>query len=632
MVSRRNFFGILVMMAVLLFMFQFSSVIKENESDYNINAYGTDEVMPIRRGELVLHGDGAAAWGDALQDTAAEETDGGDDFVVFCGSAEGAVCRVVKEWCGYTKRGMVVCDSPAEYVSRLEAGEPLPQVLLVDSQGVNLADHVQALYDLTDMGITLVFCNLPDASVIAGEGRLRKLLGIQQVLEEQVEVEGIHLFAGFLLGGEARYIVERQEDEKRQDLELTVPWYVTAGGTKTYMAGILDELLKDNEAKNEYAPAIVWRNGYGDSKIFVVNGDYLSRVEGIGILDGMMYEAQSYSLYPVVNAQNVVVTNYPEFAGENEEVMRTLYSRRTEAVQRDICWPDIGTLVEKNNLKLTCMFTPQYQYFDESEPSGEDMVFYLQQLREADAEAGISLALGEGVSLWEKLERDEAFFSSFAGDYRYSTVYAEADTLSQTREILGDVPLLKDVRTIACDYEFGRPLLSWYEAPGTKRAVTMQSITSDVSTHTYSDDFFVRSLETALGYSNVKIEMHNVVWPRSEEDRWEKMYDNISSNLNTFWRAFAVFSRTTLTESDERIRNFLNLDYEDEREGDVISLRVWDAGESWFLLRVHGEEIVSISGAEYEEVESGSYLLYVTEENVEIGLRRIRGQLKYLYP
>lgn len=42
MVSRRNFFGILVMMAVLLFMFQFSSVIKENESDYNINAYGTD--------------------------------------------------------------------------------------------------------------------------------------------------------------------------------------------------------------------------------------------------------------------------------------------------------------------------------------------------------------------------------------------------------------------------------------------------------------------------------------------------------------------------------------------------------------------------------------------------------------
>ena len=36
MVSRRNFFSIIVMMAVLLFMFQFSQVIKENDSDFDI--------------------------------------------------------------------------------------------------------------------------------------------------------------------------------------------------------------------------------------------------------------------------------------------------------------------------------------------------------------------------------------------------------------------------------------------------------------------------------------------------------------------------------------------------------------------------------------------------------------------
>lgn len=39
MISRRNFLIILLMMGVLLFMFQFSQLVKENGNDYETNEY-----------------------------------------------------------------------------------------------------------------------------------------------------------------------------------------------------------------------------------------------------------------------------------------------------------------------------------------------------------------------------------------------------------------------------------------------------------------------------------------------------------------------------------------------------------------------------------------------------------------
>ena len=36
-----------------------------------------------------------------------------------------------------------------------------------------------------------------------------------------------------------------------------------------------------------------------------VNGDYLTDIEGLGILDGFLYEMQEFTVYPVVNAQNI---------------------------------------------------------------------------------------------------------------------------------------------------------------------------------------------------------------------------------------------------------------------------------------------------------------------------------------
>ena len=608
MVSRRNFFSILIMMAVMVFMFQFSQVAREDQSNYGINVYISEEVLSGRNRWRAI-------------DDGEQEIEERDGFAVLFSQVDSPVEIVVSQWCEYTKRGLLVYSRTEEYsISK----EHLPEVVLVDAESVSLPDAMPFFEQITDLGVTLIFCNLPSAQVIKEAGELRGLLGIQSVRQNRIEVEGIHGFKGFLLGGESFYQAKTEEDAKLQDLELVVPWYITTGGTKTYMVGMLDELLKDDDAKNEYFPGLIWRNGYNNSSVFVVNGSYMESMMGIGILDAMMYEAASYVIYPVVNAQNITVANFPGFAGENGEKMMELYSRDAQGVLQYICWPALSGMAMRSQYRMTCLMTAQYDYMDGIEPSADSLSFYLQQFREANAEAGLSLTYDNNTKLAVKLERDEAFYSSVGGDYIYSAVFADEKDLRLLEDELMRRPLLESVRTIASRTKENVPIVSYYNDD-----ITLQSVTAVASVHKYSDDLRLKCYETALGYSNALVDMHNILWPESEDDRWENASENMVSNLDTYWKVFSAFDNTTLSESDARIRNFLNLDFQDERDGDTILLDISNADEGWFLLRTHGEHIAGIEGGEYQEVETDAYLIHAMQDRVQITLTKDRGTLNY---
>ena len=100
MVSRRNFFSIVVMMAVLLFMFQFSQVIKENESDYHINVYAMEEIVPnapIWRAESQEgNAPGHRDMGGEVEFAAADGA-----YAAFFGSKKGKVYPVVEQYRNY---------------------------------------------------------------------------------------------------------------------------------------------------------------------------------------------------------------------------------------------------------------------------------------------------------------------------------------------------------------------------------------------------------------------------------------------------------------------------------------------------------------------------------------------------
>lgn len=604
MVSKRNFFSITVMMFVLLFLFQFSMVLRDRQ-----NAYDTNINLSRRTS------DGNEAWSQETSRTSEYFQE--KKNIIFIGNASGNMGKAVSRWGIYIKRPVYSYDSIAAFE---KTEKTLPQMLILESETYALGENLAVLEKLEKQGVVIVFGCLEDPKLLTENADLRKFLGIQKIVSEEMELTGAKLFEGLLLGGESIYETpEKEEEKKRQDLDLKVPWYQVGSGTKTYMVGLLPE-ESGKDVENEDLPTLIWRNGMDKGSVFAVVGDYLKDSSASGFLDGMLAEAFPYALYPVVNAQNLSMVDFPVFADENNGEIQKLYSESVTGMVRDIMWPSLISITEQSGMKMTCFVEPQEDYLDEIEPNGVFMEFYLKQMKEQDAEAGLSLQYKAVNSLEDKLERDADFFEKTGSSYIYGAAFADRGELDEIWK-LTDSGLLKNISTLTCEYTEDYPVVSY----GTD-SITLQCSTSDGMNYTYRGDIRMKSIQSALGYTNIMLNMQDIFWPEQETDRWEIMQKQFSSNLLTYWKNFSCFSNTTLSESDARVRSFLKLDYSHSREDDEITLKTTEPG-SWFILRTHGEEIEEIEGGSWEKIEEDAYLICV--ENAEVKMQMKTPGLHY---
>ena len=594
MVSKRKFFSIAIMMFVLFFLFQFSMIVRDRKNTYDVNSSLTEKKA-----------DGENQW-------IPSDSEAGEDIsVVFVGNEAGDMGIAVNRWCTYAKREFISCEAVSRYSVE---DENLPEMMILESEKYADGDNLTTLETLEKKGVIIVFGCLENVKNIQNNQELMKFLGIQKVVTEKTHLTGVKLFEGLLLGGEITYITPEDKKEKqRQDLELDVPWYQVGSGTKTYMVGLFDE-KKGKNIENEDLPTLIWRNGIDYGSVFAVVGDYMKDSTALGLLDGMRAEAMQYIIYPVVNAQNLSMVNFPVFADENNDEMLKLYSQSATGIARDIMWPSLISIVQKSDMKMTCFIQPQADYTDDVEPQSGMLEFYLKQMKEQKSEAGISLEYQKLDKAEDKVIKDTNFFENEKIDYRFGAAFAKEKDL---KGILKDTDsgLLGDVGTLVCDYTENQPVVSYYSD-----SVTLQTVTSDGMNYAYSDDIRMRSIQTALGYTNVMLDMYDIFWPERSTDRWEVMQKRFSSNLLTYWKNFECFGSTTLSESNARIRTFLNLAYSQSREDNTITLRTSEPG-SWFILRTHGEEIEEIDGGSQTEIEDGAYLICTEDTTVKIQLK-----------
>ena len=603
MLTKRNYFIMAIIMGITLLLFQFSQWIRDNGNDYTINTYS--EIKIPANNAYVQN---IAEVGDNVK---FEEW----DYILFLGKTNTNIGSIVKQWTEYSKRDLLLCSSISSFNIERYGN---PGFVLVDSQFVDFKKDIKTLKEFTENGVSIVFLNLPGPDVIENDKELATLMGISYVKEKTVKVEGVKLFGGFLLGGETIYKPEKKKQEKRQDLTLEMPWYITQGGTKTYIVGIMDEYYDDYEFKNELFPAVVWRNSIGKAQVFCVNGDFMSDTAGLGILSSMIYELSPYQLYPVVNAQNTLVIAYPLMAEENSEEFERVYSRTPLAFQMDVIWPTLVKFAENDKLKYTCFIAPKLNYSDSAQPGYDKYETFLKLFSERNTEVGLCLEHSRDIDLLEKLAFDKDYYDLIEKRYPSTSAFMDKEDAGYLSEIVND-PYNKNVRTIACDADIEIPILSYITED-----ITLQSLTSDTKNFTYSRDLMLKSIETALGYDNAKLDLGTVTWPDYDSDHWEIVYNDMSSSLKTYWMPFRIFDHTTLTESDARVRTFLNIDSESKREGDRITLNVkgTNGEKCWFILRTHGEKIDKISGATYSKIEQDAYLIEVTSEEVTIDVKK----------
>lgn len=607
MVSRRNYVAITIVMLVMLFMFQFSGVAADAWNDYEENPYAKD------RGAL-------PAKGDAYQ----PGQDGEDRQLLVClGDGDSALANMAQTWATYMKWDVQTHSSFKQYEKAAEKDNALlPEMIVIDPESIDWEndDEIESLEGYVKSGIDLVFCGLPDAKSIEGSERTRSLLGIEKVVREKTTVAGLHLYEGFLLGGEALYKAEDQASAReKQDMDLTFPWYQLSSATKIYMRGI----AKSKKVKDEDYPPVIWETSFASGYAFAINGDYMEDATGLGILSAIRARTSDYEIHPVVNAQNMVIANYPVLANENEEEMMRRYSQSMEDVLRNIAWPDIVEIYQRNSEKLgfTCMLAPQLDYGDEEQPSEDSLTYYMKLLNEQDAETGLSGCSVSDTPIEEKLAQDDAFMEAGLPDYRFSSFYGGDLTEKELRNSL-KADILADVRTVVKGYAGESEILGYVSKDATEQVAV-----ADGLTYTYQEDFRTRSIQTALGYSSVLVDAASIAYPADRGyDTWEDYTEKLSGNLQSGWTNYKAFSATTVSESDDRIRNFLALDYKETKKSNEISLSL-DAEETpaWFLLRTAKYTVDAVQGGDWQEIESGAYLIKATDEDVSIVLKSAEG-------
>ena len=591
MVSRRNFFSICIIMATIFLMFQASLLVRDFGNRYNVNEFlvetkleQADAWMPDRPSEALI------------------------ESIVYIGSGEKAPAQIVRQWGSYTKRRVVQYDSVGEFEYNRDDA---PVLLCVAGSEISTSSEVSALSALAAKGLSIVFCDLPKPAELENMPLLCSLLGIQEIVQEEVELTGIKLFSGFLLGGEVIYEASNEKEQKMQDLELSVPWYLAKRGTKTYMVGLLEDPLVENEE----LPGLIWRHGYGSAKVFAVNGSYMYDQTGLGILSAIMYELQGLDLHPVVNAQNLSVVNFPEFAMENTQELTEIYARDMRRTQMDLLWPSLISAANGKSYHMTCLLTPRMDYTTQEDMYPQDLTFYLRQFKEQGTEAGLSLDQMPGVGLREKLDHDREFYEASGNEYKFGAAYVSKEDAGVLAELARE-GALGDVRTTTGLRETTDALISFSSG-----AILDQGVTADGFTHTYSQDLRVRAVETALGYSNILVDMKYAVWPEEDVPHWEILSDDLASNINTYWTPFSGFDKTTLSESGERARTFLAVNYTVSRKGDSIIVESSNrSGDAWFLLRTHAESIREVAGGTFQKMEENVYLICAQEDRLEISV------------
>lgn len=609
MVSHRNYLAITIVMLVVFFLFQFTNVALESRNAYESNSYAVDK-------EWLQKKSGVYGAGDLEEGNKEGVWDVSRDVIVYIGQKDTPVRKVVNTWSSYSKKQIKSYETLEEY-GRLREDDRTdsPQMLVINSGDMDWKNErtVGQLDEYVRSGINLVFSGLPDVSVIKDSRQLRRLFGIKEIKEEETTADGLHLNAGFFLGGETAYQAGDQEEYKqRQNMELVFPWYILSSGTKTYMRG----LYEDQVLEEEDCPAVIWRNRLGRGYVFAINGHYMEDAAGLGILSAVWAQSENYVIYPVINAQNMIFANYPGLADENSEEMTKRYGRTMSEMMRYNAWPAIVSVYQKSTMGMTCMLSPQYDYEDDNYPNQSDFLYYMKRLNEQKVEVGLSALSVSDTPLEKKLGEDARLMEETIPGYRFSSLYS-SDLADDAIDSALSGEFLETVRTVVADYNGDAEVVGYQS-----EQITRQTVISDGYRHTFLEDFRARALETALAYTSVLADMSQAAYPGDTNHTFEKIIYDFGWNTQHYWGVFQGFARTTVSECDDHIRNFLAMDYKETRENNAIRLDI--AGPQmpvWFILRINEGNIGKVTGGSWTKIEDQVYLIETEEPSVVIQIK-----------
>lgn len=599
MISRANYIAITLIMCVVLLMFQLTGISENVLMNTGENIYSAEAVP---EGQISLEMTRYEQQGERLYVSALQAD---KDTVGLIGTEDEDCLSVAREWSISQKREYCYYEN----IGEAAADENGAGFLIIDGEKLGSAEDVEMLKSLAEQGRDLVVSGLPDVQVMDRNRDLMRALGILRIEADEIEVDGFKLFAGLVIGGETVYM----------DYEQQMPYAMLDDSVTAYaVAQSEDAWIQDVE--NEELPAIIWRYAPDVGKVYVVNGDYLTGQLGAGILTGFAADTDEVYVYPVANAQVSVVENYPVLTNENPEVMEQEYGQDSSIVFRDILWPSIVAIYYDTDDAMTVTAAPRLDYDDQGELNKSLMDFYYEQVTKETGEIGLSGYQVSDVLLREKLKEDLELYQEVLPDYEIRTFQAGGLEEEDYERLVGKGHLLSDVDTVLTDYD-GDSADSFFSY--LDNGVLQLPVYMDSRVMEDEDDFRSRCLQTAYGYYGTAVDTSKVIYSESDDDSWNIISNDWSKNYRPYRTPFEAFEKTTATEADRRVRNYLALEYEAQIGEDRIEITAdCPDGASYYVVRIHGKEIGEVTGGTCEEIEKGWYLVTVEDESVQITLEQ----------
>ena len=593
MISRRNFITIFIMMVVIFFLFMFTGAAKIVFSKYRTNEY-IPTFVPVEDSDAEI-----------------EKLREGD--VLYLGEDE-EILTYVSEWCRYYRRNLcqISADEPFE-------GE-LSDVsfLIVDGASVT-EDEIELITDANKKGCMVCFATVPSTDFLREHTDLAQLMGIRTIQRDTTKLVGIHLYSGFLLGGEVVYLPSDERAMKYQDMNLDVPWFVLESASKVYMSGVLNQAYEETDST--YVPPILWRYNTGTGYVFAVNSDYMKSLSALGIYTAMEGSVQDTYVYPVINSQNIVFVNYPSFAEENAEEIQELYSRKPMNFLQSLVLPIVAKVTSSNHLTPSFMISSKLDYGSSGEMKSDYYDTFFESIRECHGEVGLDFVPYKNATLEEKIKVDMDYFRNFE-EYHYYSAYIGNMDRKEAKDAALNVN--EEIATLICDYSDEDGLIS------SKDNYIYLSPTTSSQYYTYGKDFTMRSVETALGYSMSLQDMSGCLYPKSKKDHMQVFAEYFAGCIDTLYKNFDKFQATSITECSNRVREFLVLDYEikmsDDQKKMVIETNSYGMKQS-FILRLKNQRIKKISEGTFTKLEDDVYLVSFDTSSTEITLEENKHSL-----
>lgn len=461
------------------------------------------------------------------------------------------------------------------------------EIIIVNGMEFSNLGNVDIFQKCLKKGKHIIFTSMPDVDYINTSG-LDKIMGIKNITQLRQQ-KGVKFLPGFMLGG----LLELSK------LSYKAPEVKLLSTTKTYVTG----------SKNS---AVIWRNTYNESEIYVVNGPFFQTNAGYGILSAIISQIYTDYMYPVINAKVFTYTGLPYVSYDNTSELGKRYNRNAMQLQKDILIPDILSINNSRSLIPSAFLTVGFDknHSDETNKySKEQINNYEEDIYRFGEEVGMVYSgnLKRDIETYRDLFKNKSFNSIRINEEDLEAV----DTLMNKEQF-------SSIESILGPWKVGMKSFEYLNDSTVYIPFTIDGV---LNTDEQKLEFY--SAVTAFGAIVQNLDLEKVVFPKDDKDDWMQVSREYTKFIDSYREKFQMIKARNISDTAKSVEkselNSPTIQYGNNKI--IVKFEKW-YGESCYFLRTN-KEIESITGGSVQKVEDGVYLVTIKNKEADINLRQI---------